>query len=65
MRQGELANEDLELSITREEMLARLPEQLVQEFEKEFVEVGDFGESISAAPAQTMGWADSIALCCA
>ena len=55
VRQGELANEDLELSITREEMLARLPEQLVQEFEKEFVEVGDFGESISAAPAKQWG----------
>ena len=36
-------------------MLARLPEQLVQEFENEFVEVGDFGESISAAPAKQWG----------
>ena len=53
--EGELANQDLELSITREEMLARLPEQLVQEFEKEFVEVGDFGESISAAPPKQWG----------
>ena len=59
--EGELANQDLELSITREEMLARLPEQLVQEFEKEFVEVGDFGESISAAPPKQWGWADCIA----
>lgn len=53
--QGELENQDLELNITREELLARLPQELVQEFQKEDVQVGDFGETISAAPAKQWG----------
>ncbi len=53
--QGELDNQDLELNITREELLARLPRELVQEFQKEDVQVGDFGEAISAAPAKQWG----------
>jgi len=53
--QGELENQDLQLNITREELLARLPQELVQEFQQEDVQVGDFGESISAAPAKQWG----------
>lgn len=53
--QSELENQDIELNITREELIARLPQELVDEFENEDVRVGDFGETVDPAPQKQWG----------
>jgi len=53
--QEELEKSNLELQVSREELIARLPRELVEDFEREDVQVGDFGETIEPAPDKQWG----------
>ncbi len=56
----ELQDQNLQLKVSREELVARLPEQLVKDFESEDVRVGDFGETIDPAPAKKWGGLNAL-----
>jgi ankyrin repeat protein len=56
----ELRDQNLQLKVSREELVARLPEQLVKDFENEDVRVGDFGETIDPAPAKKWGGLNAL-----
>jgi len=58
--QEELEKSNLELQVSREELIARLPRELVEDFEREDVQVGDFGETIE--PARDKQWGGLTAL---
>lgn len=56
----ELKDKGLNVSVTRQQLLARLPRQLVEDFQQEDVKVGDFGETVDPAPKKQWGGLNAL-----